>query len=182
MGCEGDRSIVIKARWSRLLGDRNQARRLPQHRDLLLLQAQVEEGLKDLSQLESTGLQDPGADAIRSCSLALVESPQLSPNLVSRHREVGRRGVTASVGEGPFEVASQSKPLTRGDRGGREEGSRGVGGWRSPLKLGALCPCSSPEGTGGSQLRCEEETDEGCELNLLKKQFSSFALSREPPG
>ena len=78
---EGNWSIIIEARWCRLLGNRNNTGRLPQHRHSVLTQAQVKEVLQNTTQLTGTGLQNPGTNTIRACSLALVESLQLPLNL-----------------------------------------------------------------------------------------------------
>ena len=100
MRCECYRAIVIEPRRSSLFRDRNNAGRLPQHRDGLQVQAEVEEILENRSQLAGTGPQDPGADTIRASSLALVEFFHLTLDLSCAHSEAGGGGLMAGGIEG----------------------------------------------------------------------------------
>lgn len=78
---------------TRRLRHRNEAGRLPHHRDPLQTQAHVEDMVKNSTELSGTGFEHPGTDTIRTRSLARVEFPRLSPNIFSCDVHCGGGGM-----------------------------------------------------------------------------------------
>ena len=86
-------SVVLDVVWTRRLWNRDDAGRLPQHRDPLETQAHAEDVVKYSTELGCAGFQDLWAHPIWACSLACVESRQLSSYMVEGegHRGCGCR-------------------------------------------------------------------------------------------
>jgi len=69
----------------------NKARFLPQHWNMLLTKAKVDEVLQNPIKLFRTYLQDPGTDINWTCSLGLVQSLKLVLNLTAGDKQAGGR-------------------------------------------------------------------------------------------
>ena len=97
VGRQSHRSVVLRVAGTWLLWHRNEAGRLPQHGDSLEVQAQAEDLAKYSTQLGGTGFKHPWRYTIGACSLARMESFQLSSHQV---RCEGRcRGDSGGRGE-----------------------------------------------------------------------------------